>query len=114
MALLKRMIQKLMLMALFAAALNLSLQVTFPDQDSDYISSGSYIDEKAMIVLPFGEREVNQTAQILISLQSLPFSFITKWAPLKLNKITLELFYRSGNPSFKEYPFNVLVRNLRI
>lgn len=107
-------LQKLVLLVLFAAALNLSCHVAMPQQFQGTDHSGSILDEQSIQLLPFGEKEANQTSHTVVSVQTLPFSFVSQWSPLHLQKITLELFNRRGIQVFKEYPFIVLVKNLRI
>lgn len=111
---LKKILQKVLLTVLFTSALNLSLQLVTPVR-YDYITqSGSTLNEQTFLLVPFREKETTQNLEVLTSLQSLPFTFISQWSPLYKNKITLELFYKAGFCHFKEYPFIVLVRNLRI
>jgi hypothetical protein len=107
-------LQKLLLIVLFAAALNLSCHVAMPQQFVESDQSGSIIDEQSYQLLPFGEKEANQTSHTVVSVQTLPFSFNSQWSPLQIQKATLELFSYRNTQVFKEYPFVVLVRNLRI
>lgn len=109
-----KILQKITLIVLFAAALNLSFHVAMPQNFEEIHESDSFLNAQIFQFLPFGEKETNQTSQNVISVQSLPFSFSNQWSPLQLQKYTIELFNRKGVQVFKEYPFIVLMKNLRI
>jgi len=109
------LIHKSLLAILFAAALNLSFHVSLPEPYIGTLRSGTEIQEQSYFFIPFGEKEASQPTQPICKVQTLSFtSFTTQWTPLQKSRVTLELFYRLGLNVFKEYPFIVLVRTLRI
>lgn len=108
-------IHQSLLSILFAAALNLSFHVSMPDQYIAFMSTGTEIQEQSYSFVPFGERESSSPIQPVCKLPTFTHSTYTEqWTPLQPGKITLELFYRQNFTVFKEYPFVVQVRKLRI
>ena len=112
---LNKIIQRIILLTLFAAALNLSFHANVPTKIQEILSSHAYIDEQEFIFIPFGEKETTNTSQPVSLIQTLSFpSFNNHLNLLQKSKFTMELFYRLNLNAFKEYPFIVFVRKLRI
>jgi len=110
----KKILQKITLVVLFAAALNLSFHVSMPEDYEHSYDTGSVLSEQVFLIIPFSEKENNQALQQVFSLSSPLFSFNSQWTSLQKTKLTLELLFRQGRQLYREYPFVVSVRNLRI
>lgn len=110
-----KMLQKSLLILLFAATLNLSLQINLPDHAYTQSSTESVFDQQEIFFLPFREKESAPTAQPICNLQTIVFTaLINPWLPLTKPLIRQELFFKQNIHSFKEFPFIVLVHKLRI
>jgi len=110
-----KILQKLSLILLFAATLNLSLQVSLPTHAYTHMSTESSFDQQEICLLPFREKESAPTTQSLCNLQTIVFTaLLNPWLPLTKPLIRQELFFKQNIHSFKEFPFIVLVHKLRI
>ncbi|MGE5382349.1 MAG: hypothetical protein ACM3PX_02845 [Omnitrophica WOR_2 bacterium] len=112
-----KILQSAILTVLLVAALNLSFNSVMPDIKAKYsVTKGSFLDERNFYLLPFGEKEVTSPyQQPVFNIQTLTCgTYCSIWLPLLKNKVSTELFSFNGLKVFKEHPFFVLVRKLRI
>lgn len=108
-------IQKITLILLFSAALNLSLQASLPQSSQELITqTGSYLNEQTVFLLPFREKELNNASQLVYSHQALSITLNTQWTPLTKNQIIFDMIFRSGKQVHKEFPILQFIKNLRI
>lgn len=113
----KEIANKALLVILLVSAFNLSFHVSEPKLLEKYCSSTSFIDEQEFTLLPFKQQETTASSLQVVSTGFLylpEWQVIDKWVPLVKTVARHELFYKLNLNGFKEYPFIVLVRKLRI
>ncbi len=108
-------LKRIILLIIIASSLNLSVQATRPDIKQESKHSQSSFSEPDFFLLPFGERESNHNIQPPVSGAALQFSSVLNSVAL-LNQCQtgMELYHRQYSKTFRDYPFIVIVRKLRI
>ncbi len=115
MYLLKQLLFKATILALLVAALNLTFHTGTPASETYILESSSYLTEQNIVFFPFNEKTTSSASWQLYAYQALSFAVFKKQCfALTGNTIVIELFQRQGLHFFKEYPFIVFVRKLRI
>lgn len=110
-----RFLKSVLLLILFGASLNLSVHAAMPDLDKGILDKQTSLSELDFFLLPFREGESNQTLQpTIIDKSPLSYSIFTVNKLYNLSKTETELQFRLNSVIFREYPFIVVVRNLRI
>ncbi|HLN53273.1 MAG TPA: hypothetical protein VK212_06150 [Lentimicrobium sp.] len=110
-----RFLKSAILLILFTASLNLSVQAAMPDIKTGIADNQSTLNELDFFLLPFKENESSQSFQPSVNLQVIQFSSAPNSIVLMNHyKIEMELFYRQFSSIFKEHPFIIIVRKLRI
>lgn len=113
----REVLNKVVFCILLTAAFNLSFHVTEHKPLDKLGNSSAYIDEQEFTFLPFRQQEATAPSMQIVTTGfiSLPeWQVVDHWAPVIKSFERLELFYRQNVHCFKEYPFIVLVRKLRI
>lgn len=113
----REVLNKVVFCFLLTAAFNLSFHVSENKPLDKLGNSSAYIDEQEFTFLPFRQQEATApNIQIVTTgFISLPeWQVVDHWISVDKPFERLELFYRQNANSFKEYPFIVLVRKLRI
>ncbi len=112
---LKELLFKATVIALLAAALNLAFQSGTPTKEDYNLDSSSYLTEQNIVFFPFNEKTTSSVSWKVCALQLFSFpEFKKQSSTLTGNTLVIELFQRQGFHFFKEYPFIVFVRKLRI
>jgi hypothetical protein len=115
MYLLKELLFKATIIALLAAALNLTFHTAAPELTNDIIDSSSYLTEQNVVFFPFTEKSTSSVAFKTLSFQVFSFTVFRKQSlSVPGSKMATELLQHHGFHFFKEYPFIVFVRKLRI
>ncbi len=98
---------------LFAAALNLSFHASLPDKLEEITISDYSFNEHTFVFLPFRQNDASQIVQGSFTAQTLPYINLNEsWESLTAVRSLPEFSpYRQG---FKEHPFIIVFRNLRI
>jgi hypothetical protein len=113
MTFIKELANKIILVIVFAAALNLSFHASLPDKQEENFTSEYAFNEHSFVFLPFRQSEFSQTVQGSFTVQTLPYiAFNDSWKSLSHERVLPDFSpYRQG---YKEHPFIIVVRNLRI
>lgn len=112
---LARFMKSLILLVLFTASLNLSVQAAMPDIKQGVLESQSSLSELDFFLLPFGERESSHSIQPSVNIQTFQFSSaLNTIALLNQCQTEIELFYRQNSTTYRDHPFILVVRKLRI
>lgn len=107
------MIKRICLIILLAATFNLSLHTNYNDTELDEI--GVYFDQPNLSLLPFTNHENSKPVTFSDNVHLITFSKITdSWSTISNALIHLKIFIKHNSHQFKEYPFIILIRVLRI
>lgn len=112
---LQELLFKATVIALLAAALNLTFHSGSSTTENYILDSSSYLTEQNIVFFPFNEKTTSSVSWKVCAFQLISFpEFKKQCLTLAGNTLVIELFQRQGFHFFKEYPFIVFVRKLRI